>query len=70
MNSKTLSKWHQDPGWDSGTMTFCFQSGDVSVHLKSFKDAHALQRAIQQELAQVRYDARAELINHIARIQP
>lgn len=70
MTTKTLSRWQQDDEGDGGVMTFCFQNGDVSCWFRSFTVAHQLQQAIQQELREVRYDARAGLINQIARIDP
>lgn len=71
MNTKTISRWEQDgAGGDHGTLTLCLSAGDVTVHLPSFAEAHALQQAIQDELRFVRYDARLGLLNEIARIQP
>lgn len=71
MTTKTLSRWEQDgAGGDHGTLTLCLSVGDVTVHLPSFAEAHALQQAIQAEMREVRHDARQDLINQIARIQP
>ena len=71
MNTKTLSRWEQDrAGGDHGTLTLFLRSGDVTVHLPSFAEAHALQQAIQDELREVRFEARLGLLNEIARIRP
>ena len=66
-------KWvSEQNGRGSGTATFVFPTSNesVTVQMYSFRNAHALQCAIQREIAKAHHDGRVSMLNEIARMVP
>ena len=72
MRLDDIFKWEQDcAGGDHGTATFFSGSWrSVTVPMYSFKDAFALQQAIQGELDKVYHLGRSSILNEVACIPP
>ena len=71
MSTKTWWEWQGSGVREHGRATYFVGTvNEVTVKLPSFKQAHALAKAIEAQAKVTRYDARYGLLQDIARIEP
>ena len=68
---KDVFQWEQDKaGGDDGMATFYLDDNKISVHMYSFREAHAMSVAISAALVEARYNGRVSMLNEVSRVQP
>ena len=69
--TKVLWRWEQDgSGGKHGTATyFIGQHNETTVQMPSFHSAHQFHNAIAASISEARWDARANYLNQIMRIE-